>query len=175
MQTTMTDKTIRLPDGRHLGYAEYGDPEGVPLLFFHGTPGSRLQLKGFDAPARNTGVWHHPQLPGDLEAEALPAGGDCYCLRQILHDWNDEHCLQILRNIRQAIRPTGRLLIFERVIQPSPSAVFNTFFDLQMLALLEGRERTPHEYEQLLRACGFHLAAIRPTPSAYSIVEGMPL
>jgi hypothetical protein len=110
-----------------------------------------------------------------FQAEALPAGGDCYCLRQILHDWNDEHCLQILRTIRQAIRPEGRLLIFERVIQPGPGAVFNTFFDLQMLALLEGRERTPREYEQLLHASGFRLAAIRPTPSTYSLVEGMPL
>jgi ubiquinone/menaquinone biosynthesis C-methylase UbiE len=110
-----------------------------------------------------------------FQAEALPAGADCYCLRQILHDWNDEHCLQILRAIRQVIRPEGRLLIFERVIQPGPSAVFNMFFDLQMLALLEGRERAPREYEQLLQASGFRLATIKPTPSTYSLVEGMPV
>jgi len=110
-----------------------------------------------------------------FQAEALPAGGDCYCLRQILHDWNDEHCLQILRTIRQAIHPEGHLLIFERVIQPGPNAVVNTFFDLQMLALLEGRERTPHEYEQLLHASGFRLAGVRSTPSTFSIVEGVPL
>jgi hypothetical protein len=110
-----------------------------------------------------------------FQADALPPGADCYCLRQILHDWNDEHCLQILRNVRQAISSQGRLLIFERVIQPGPSAVFNTFFDLQMLALLEGRERTPREYEQLLHACGFRLTAIRPTPSTYSLVEGVPV
>ncbi|HEX6552921.1 MAG TPA: alpha/beta hydrolase [Ktedonobacteraceae bacterium] len=56
MPTTMTDKTIRLPDGRQLGYAEYGDPEGLPLLYFHGTPGSRLQGEVFDAPARGVEV-----------------------------------------------------------------------------------------------------------------------
>jgi O-methyltransferase domain len=110
-----------------------------------------------------------------FQAEALPAGGDCYCLRQILHDWNDEHCLLILRNIRQAIRHEGRLLIFERVIQPGPNAVFNSFFDLHMLALLEGRERTPGEYEQLLHASGFSLAGVRSTPSTFSLVEGMPV
>jgi pimeloyl-ACP methyl ester carboxylesterase len=65
MQSTMIDKTIRLPDGRQLGYAEYGNLDGMPLLFFHGIPGSRLQLKGFDAPARNTGVrMIAPDRPG---------------------------------------------------------------------------------------------------------------
>jgi len=61
----MTDKTIRLPDGRHLGYVEYGDPEGRPLLFFHGIPGSRLQAKVFDAPARDASVrMVAPERPG---------------------------------------------------------------------------------------------------------------
>jgi hypothetical protein len=75
----------------------------------------------------------------------LPPGGDCYCLQQILHDWNDDHCLQILGNIRQAILPQGWLPIFEQVIEPGPGGVPNKFFDLEMLALLEGRERTPGE------------------------------
>lgn len=35
---------VRLPDGRRLGYAQYGDPEGDPVLWFHGTPGARLQV-----------------------------------------------------------------------------------------------------------------------------------
>ena len=65
MQTTMTDKTIRLPDGRHLGYAEYGDPQGMPLLFFHGTPGSRLRLSHIDPLARDVGVRVvAPERPG---------------------------------------------------------------------------------------------------------------
>ncbi len=65
MQTTMTDKTIRLPDGRRLGYAEYGDPDGMPLLFFHGTPGSRLLARFVDAPSRDVGVRVvAPERPG---------------------------------------------------------------------------------------------------------------
>jgi len=39
-----TDRTITLPDGRTLGYADYGDPEGIPLIGFHGTPGSRFMF-----------------------------------------------------------------------------------------------------------------------------------
>lgn len=38
---------MKLPDGRQLGYAEYGDPDGHPVFFFHGTPGSRLQAADF--------------------------------------------------------------------------------------------------------------------------------
>lgn len=38
-----TDNIFRLRDGRALGYAEHGDPEGTPIFFFHGSPGSRLQ------------------------------------------------------------------------------------------------------------------------------------
>jgi pimeloyl-ACP methyl ester carboxylesterase len=42
MRTLRDDNILRLSDGRRLGYAEYGDPEGEPIMLFHGTPGSRL-------------------------------------------------------------------------------------------------------------------------------------
>jgi pimeloyl-ACP methyl ester carboxylesterase len=42
MPVKETNKTIRLPGGRQLGYAEFGLPEGRPVFIFHGTPGSRL-------------------------------------------------------------------------------------------------------------------------------------
>src|SRR5262249_11736586 len=51
-EVTATDQTQRLPDGRELGYAEWGDPDGAPVLYFHGTPASRLDPVCFpDAPA----------------------------------------------------------------------------------------------------------------------------
>ena len=51
-----TDKTIRLPDGRLLGYVVCGDPEGQPLFQFHGWPGSRLQAKFLDEEAAKAGI-----------------------------------------------------------------------------------------------------------------------
>ncbi|MCP4415597.1 MAG: alpha/beta hydrolase, partial [Chloroflexi bacterium] len=42
-----TDKTITLPDGRALGYAEYGNSAGKPIFHFHGWPGSRLETQLF--------------------------------------------------------------------------------------------------------------------------------
>ena len=51
-----TALTVRLCDGRTLGYAEYGDPAGKPVFFFHGFPGSRLEAAmGHDAAAKHGG------------------------------------------------------------------------------------------------------------------------
>jgi pimeloyl-ACP methyl ester carboxylesterase len=56
--TIRIDNQVRLPDGRQLGYAEYGDPSGRPVLFFHGIPGSRYDATwpGHDEIARDAGV-----------------------------------------------------------------------------------------------------------------------
>src|SRR5664279_4579058 len=52
----LTDQTIKLVDGRALGYAEFGDPSGIPVFFFHGFPASRLEGIALDAPAQAVGV-----------------------------------------------------------------------------------------------------------------------
>jgi pimeloyl-ACP methyl ester carboxylesterase len=56
MASTSTDNVIQLADGRQLGYAEYGDPDGTPLFIFHGMPGSRLEAKLGDETATKLGV-----------------------------------------------------------------------------------------------------------------------
>lgn len=52
------NQTIQLADGRTLGFAEYGDPEGRPVFYFHGCPSSRLDWGNFgdDGWARGQGV-----------------------------------------------------------------------------------------------------------------------
>ena len=56
MVETPRDRTLILPDGRRLGWCEYGDPHGEPLFAFHGTPGARPMIRVIDAEARNHGV-----------------------------------------------------------------------------------------------------------------------
>jgi len=50
------DGILTLKDGRRLGYAEYGDPQGKPLFFFHGMPGSRLEGELADEAAKKLGI-----------------------------------------------------------------------------------------------------------------------
>ena len=95
-----------------------------------------------------------------------------YILKLVLHDWPEEQCVTILRNIRNAMAPGGRLLIVEQVLDemtPSPMAAY---LDLTMLTSLGGRERTFQEYAALLQSAG--LKATGQTPAKafpYAIVE----
>lgn len=52
----MADKTFKLPSGRTLGYAEFGDPSGTPLFYFHGWPSSRLQGELLDETGKQRGL-----------------------------------------------------------------------------------------------------------------------
>lgn len=109
--------------------------------------------------------------------EFVPAGGDIYTLSQILHDWNDERCLEILARCRAAIKPAGRLLIIERVLDrvPDESNAMNFLADMHMMMLFPGaRERTLPEFAVLLRKAGFAEPRLIATRSAFSIVEAKP-
>ena len=61
----MEDLTVELSDGRDLGFAEYGTPEGTPVLYFHGGQESRLSARFLDEPARSAGIRIiAPERPG---------------------------------------------------------------------------------------------------------------
>ena len=101
----------------------------------------------------------------------VPAGGDAYLLKHVLHDWNDERSLQILKNCH-AVMPHGAiLLVIEAVIAPGPEPSLGKMLDLQMM-LIGGKERSGEEFQSLFQAAGFELTRIVPTPSPVSVVEG---
>jgi len=113
-------------------------------------------------------------LEGDF-FESVPTGGDVYVLSHVIHDWDEAHCLTLLRNCRRAIGPRGRLLIVETVLPgpnvPSPARLL----DLIMLANTpSGQERTLGEYRDLLARADFHLARVVPTASRVSVIEALP-
>lgn len=103
--------------------------------------------------------------------EEVPQGGDLYLLKHILHDWDDERCAAVLKNIHRAAQPNSKLLVIEMLVpeQPEPSPVF--YLDLTMLVLLEGRERSQQEFETLLSSAGFAIERVIPTSSMISIIE----
>ncbi len=105
--------------------------------------------------------------------ESVPAGGDLYLLKFILHDWTDAQSAVILRNIRAAVAPRGRIAIAEIVLpddgQPSPDYLM----DLNMMVMTGGRERTASEFQELLRKAGFRLESVTPTGSPLSLVQAV--
>jgi O-methyltransferase len=105
--------------------------------------------------------------------ESVPAGGDAYVLKWIIHDWDRDRALAILRNCRRAINQTGRLLLIESVIagpdEPDPGKIM-----VIMLLGLGGQERTEQQYADLLREAGFHLTRVVRTASPMSVIEAMP-
>ena len=114
------------------------------------------------------------ELVGGDMFQSVPAGGDAYILRVIIHDWSDAEAIQILRNCRRAIADDGKLLLIESVVKPSNEPDFAKWLDLNMLVLLTGRERTEVEFRDLYAAAGFRLTRIIST-GADSIIEGIPM
>jgi hypothetical protein len=104
--------------------------------------------------------------------EAVPAGADAYLMRHIIHDWDDDKSLTILRNCRQAMGQGGKLLVVEGVVPPGNEPSVSKFFDLAMMVLPGGMERTEDEYRQLFEAAGFWPTRIVPTRTWVSVIEG---
>ncbi len=111
-------------------------------------------------------------LEGDFFVR-VPEGYDTYILSQILHDWDDERSLRILQNIRASMRPDSRLLIVETVLPGDNVNHFGNLYDMAMLVVVGGRERTHVEYAELLERAGLKLANVYPTTMPPSVVEAV--
>lgn len=112
-------------------------------------------------------------MSGDF-FKAVPAGGDAYILKHILHDWDDERAGVILTNVRKALdeKPHGKVILLETVIQPGNEPDFGKLIDLEMLLIPGGRERTADEFGALFARAGFELTRVVPTQSPLSVIEG---
>ena len=113
------------------------------------------------------------ELVGGSFFESVPAGGDLYILKQILHDWNDEECMTILRNIRSGITAGGKVAVIERLIPEEFRPHIGYDFDMVMMVWTTGRERRLSEYQEMLRAAGFTYARHTDNPRGMSVVEAV--
>jgi hypothetical protein len=106
--------------------------------------------------------------------ESVPLGADTYVLKNVLHDWDDERCRAILRNVRRAVPEGGRVLIVEMLVERNESAGAGPMVDLQMMMVCsEGRERARADFERLLRDAGFAPGRVFAHP-AMAVIEGLP-
>jgi hypothetical protein len=132
----------------------------------HVVVGARAAMADFGVADRATVVG------GDF-FEAVPEG-DGYVLSWIIHDWDDERALTILRNCRQSIAPGGRLLLIEAVVPAGDEPHFAKVLDA-VLMTMGGVERTEAEYADLLARAGFRLERVVPTMAPLSVLEATPV
>jgi hypothetical protein len=108
---------------------------------------------------------------------SVPAGGDAYMLSRVIHDWDDDKEVAILKVVRGAVPATGRLLLFETLIRSDKRLSYPLLDDVNMIIRTGGCERTEAEYRALYKNAGFSLTrAIRtPSPTGMTIIEGKPV
>jgi hypothetical protein len=110
-------------------------------------------------------------VPGSF-FEAIPAGADLYILKNIIHNWSDSQCTQILKTIHEGMPSHSRLLIIEMVVPSGNEPSLAKLLDIQMMATMaEGKERTAAEYTSLLERSGLQLSRIIPTIAPICLIE----
>jgi hypothetical protein len=112
-------------------------------------------------------------MSGDF-FESVPAGGDAYIMKRVIHDWDDERARRILRNCHRVMRARTRLLVVEHVVSAGDDPDISKLFDLQMLVLTAGgRERTQMEFRELYEEARFDLTRVVATKNPVHVIEGV--
>jgi hypothetical protein len=109
---------------------------------------------------------------------SVPAGADVYTIANVLHDWDDDDCIRILRTVRAAAPDHARLLVVERVLDAPGRSLEGQrdvhLVDLHMLVMFGARERTKAEYDELLVAGGFTPSVLADTSTDWNVLEARP-
>ena len=113
-------------------------------------------------------------VAGDL-FESFPSGGDAYIVKNLIHDYDDERAIKILKNCREAMAENGKLLVVEMVIPPGNEPSLAKILDVEALIMTAGAiERTEAQYRELFEKAGFKLTNVISTRSPMSILEAVP-
>jgi orsellinic acid C2-O-methyltransferase len=143
---------------------------GVVFDLAHAVEGARAHL-------RDTGMDERAAVSAGDFFEGLPSPMDAVLLKSVLHDWDDDDAVRILRRAREALGPGGRVLVVERImpaqVQDLPEHRTTVRSDLNMLVGLGGRERTVADYDDLLRAAGLLRRHTWPAAAAFSLMEAV--
>ncbi len=148
----------------------YPDMKGILFDVPHVIEGARQRIDRLNLTSRLQAVG------GDF-FQSVPSGGDAYLMQHIIHDWNDEKAVTILKNVHRALagKKNGKLILLEALIAHTDMPDFAKFLDLEMLLMPGGRERTESEFRALLEQSGFKLARVIPLPGMVSVIEAVPV
>ena len=101
---------------------------------------------------------------------SVPAA-DAYVMKLIIHDWDDEKAITILKNCARAGRPGARVILIDAIVKPGNEPAFSKWIDLEMMLLPGGRERTEAEFAALFAAAGMKVTRVVATKSPMSVIE----
>jgi SAM-dependent methyltransferase len=106
--------------------------------------------------------------------KSVPAGGDLYLLRLVLHDWDDENAARILNSVRHAMSPGSRLLVIDHLLPARADTSLDSrgplIMDMHMYVLFGARERSERDMRRMLDAAGFRIERIALTTPTRTIV-----
>ncbi|KAJ4775308.1 hypothetical protein LUZ62_060819 [Rhynchospora pubera] len=120
-------------------------------------------------------------IGGDMFDKIPPA--DAILLKTILHDWSDEACVQILKKCKEAIESTtnnGKVIVVDMVLDAeidndSKETETKLIYNLSMMSLFGGKERTKKEWHGLILGAGYSDYKIYPARMPlYSVIELYP-
>ena len=117
------------------------------------------------------GVDDRVECVGGDFLHSVPSGGDVYLASLVLHDWPDDQARSVLANIAAAGGSGARLLLLEFVVPPGDTPHMSKISDLNMLAMMGGKERTEAEWREFLTAAGFADIALHHTSTPFSVIQ----
>ncbi|MBW6460058.1 MAG: hypothetical protein K0B08_05740 [Bacteroidales bacterium] len=112
-------------------------------------------------------------VPGDF-SEGIPTGADAFFMKNILHAFDDEKCICLLKKIHAAMPPEGKLIILETVPAADNKPAFGKLADLLMMAgSVGGKERSREEFEALLHQSGLRMSKLLRTVAPFHVIEAV--
>ena len=146
---------------------KYPSMRGIVFDLPHCAEGARRNLTA-------AGVAERAEFVGGSFFESVPRGADAIILKNIIHDWNDERCVRILRNCHSALKRDDRVTVIDRVmpenLMPNAEHLSAALSDLNMLRGPGGCERTEGEHRSLLSESRFQVTRIVPA-GRLSLIE----
>ena len=128
-------------------------------------------VSGAEPVLRAAGVLDRCKVVAGSFFSSVPEGGDAYVLKSIIHDWEDDESVAILRTCRESMGPEAVVLVIERDLGPPNENPVAKLSDLNMFVMPGGRERTIDEYAELLDRAGLRLDEAHPTTTGHLVME----
>jgi hypothetical protein len=129
----------------------------------HAIPGARAE-------AERRGLGERLATESGDFFESVPAAGDLYLLKYILHDWDEQACVRILRRCREAMHADSRIAVVEIVLDKHDTSP-GTLMDFNMLTMLGSRERTVEEFDALFARVGLRRLNLVEVSAPYHLME----